>query len=107
MGMFDTIQCEKPLPGEPKPPVHAWLQSKDFKRGLEVYRITADDRLIGLSGEALPFHGILNFYTYEDDIWFEYEAKFTDGVLIEICPVSIYLSGVGGPKEVYFPVSEK
>ena len=105
MGMFDSIQCDKPLPGPRQPPEGSWLQTKDFDCSLDLYTITADDKLVGPQGE-IPFHGMLNFYTYEDDIWYEYEAKFTDGRLVEISPVSIYLNGVGGPKEVYFPVSE-
>ncbi len=38
---------------------------------------------------------MLNFYTYTDDnMWFEYEAKFSDGRLIETRPMSIYRNGV-------------
>lgn len=105
MGMFDTVRCEKPLPGEPKPPEGAWLQTKDFDCTMETYTITAAGKLRNETGDV-PFHGILSFYTYEKDVWYEYEAKFTDGNLVDISPVSIYKNAVGGPEKVFYPPPE-
>ena len=36
-------------------------------------------------------------------MWFEYEAKSTDGRLIEIRPVSIYRNGARGLQDVFYP----
>jgi len=102
MGMYDSVVCNAPLPtveGAPTPSND--FQTKDFHRALDLYTITAEGKLLfdsgwpGTDGEACPpkeitFHGILNFYTFEGDNWFEYNAKFTDGRLIEITPVEIY-----------------
>lgn len=40
--------------------------------------------------EKIPYHGFLNFYDYidETDKWFEFNAKFTDGKLVEIIRVT-------------------
>lgn len=36
----------------------------------------------------LNYHGILNFYMRFDDLgWVEYDAKFTDGTLMELKPI--------------------
>jgi hypothetical protein len=65
--------------------------------------LKADGRLLKERAE-IQLHGMLNFYTYtDDDMWFEYEAKFTDGRLIEIRPISIYQNGAGGPQHVFYP----
>ena len=50
---------------------------------------------------------MLNFYTYADDMWFEYEATFANGRLIEIQPISIYRNGAGGPPEVFYPPQDQ
>ena len=53
-----------------------------------------DDGLMGLAGSLrrevdrpkvdLNFHGVLNFYAMtKDKRWIEYDAKFTDGTLVE------------------------
>lgn len=102
MGMFDDITCEQPLPAEPKPPGTSF-QTKDFDCDMDQYTITADGLLLK-HGESVPFHGMLNFYTFTpDSMWFEYEAKFTDGRLVSIDALSIYRQAVGGPSEVFFP----
>lgn len=96
MGMFDDITCERPLPGPVKPPNQSF-QTKDFDCYLDHYMITAEGTLVK-DGAPIPFHGLLNFYTYtRDDWWFEYEAKFTDGQLVDINPVSIYQQPDNGP----------
>jgi hypothetical protein len=104
MGMFDNIQCEYPLPGEPKSPDRDF-QTKDFDCYLDKYTITADGRLLKDAAEV-PFHGMLNFYTFtSDNMWFEYEAKFTDGRLVEIHPLNIYQQMNGDePDRIFFPV---
>jgi hypothetical protein len=102
MGMYDDITCEHVLPFEPKPRGNSF-QTKDFDRLMEHYTITKDGRLLKREVEV-PFHGMLSFYTYTDDnMWFEYEAKFTDGRLIEIRPISIYRNGARGLQEVIYP----
>lgn len=97
MGMFDDVICEVPLP-DGKPGKH--FQTKDFECPyLEKYTITAEGRLIHnrplydidppgtQSGPIdLNFHGILNFYDYDQATgeWREFNAKFTDGKLVSI-----------------------
>ena len=50
---------------------------------------------------------MLNFYTYTDDnMWFEYEAKFSDGRLIEIRPMSIYRNGARDLQDASYPPSD-
>jgi hypothetical protein len=103
MGLFDYVRCEVPLPdgfaGE--------LQTKDFDDPyMETYTIRADGRLIhdkprydidppGTHHGLIDtnFHGVLNFYGSEgtaggeDWKWHEYNAKFTDGDLVEIVQI--------------------
>lgn len=82
MGMFDYVDCEKALPDGWKPIVS--LQTKDFANPqLETYTITGGGRLI-LNGVDQNYHGCMNFYSYYDDVWHEYSAKFTDGQLVGI-----------------------
>lgn len=112
MGMFDDLTCEVPVPGDQQPR-HPSFQTKDFACLLDHYTIKADGTL-WVSGDEriaahqIPFHGMLNFYTYEsDDIkrdgkddgwWFEYEAKFTDGKLQGIEVVEIRRSIFGAAR---------
>jgi hypothetical protein len=85
MGMFDYVKCEVPLPdgyyGE-------WFQTKDFDDPyLGTYVIRKDGRLVHLKSELeidMNFHGILNFYDIHSGVWYEYNAKFTDGNLDQI-----------------------
>ena len=120
MGMFDHIYCEYPLPdGFNTKGVE--FQSKDLDCMLDYYTITADGRLIHhyreweVTPEAeLPhpdqpffgslrekagsqkmvdtnYHGVLNFYSYEDTHvppYREYDAKFTDGKIVSIVLVT-------------------
>jgi len=93
MGMFDEIFCEAPLPGPIKPKTKSF-QSKDLECLLDLYTITKDGRLLK-DQHLCEYHGMLNFYTYEREgdyrYWFEYEAKFTDGILqhIELLKITI------------------
>ena len=52
-----------------------------------------DDGILGLAGslersneklETMPHHGYVNFYSHIGNEWYEFNAKFTDGKLIEI-----------------------
>lgn len=118
MGMFDDVRCEMPLPG-PVKPKHLSFQTKDFDCVLDLFTITADGTLMrsgGRTGDseyAYPFHGMLTFYTYEgggrkeseDGMWFEYQAKLTDGKCVGIECVEIARQPWGGPRVVLFPES--
>ena len=90
MGMYDTIFCRRPLPDGL---VAEDFQSKSLHNTLSVYEIGADGRLrelaIGGNGKPLPgasrdtgFHGVLRFYTTVGNDLRQYEAKFTDGLLV-------------------------
>jgi hypothetical protein len=114
MGMFDQIECQYPLPGDPpefaRKSGHRF-QTKDFGCVLATYRIAEDGRLLLLDGgtygakpgsgddpEEIPFTGEVDFYdgniaasgpgTYtangEDEEWVEYKATFVAGRLREI-----------------------
>lgn len=91
MGMYDSVRIEVPLPGEgEKYRLTEDWQTKDFAwPALDVYAITKDGALVAPNGRDMQFHGFLNFYTYtRDRKWFEYNAKFTDGRLVEIQAVT-------------------
>jgi hypothetical protein len=106
MGMFDNITCEHALLGEPKPKTNLF-QTKDFDCLMDHYTITEDGQLLK-DGAEVQFHGSVSFYTYtDDDMWFEYEAKFTDGCLVEIRPISIYKNDVGGRHHIFWPPSDR
>lgn len=72
------------------------FQSKDLRCMLDVIKISDDGYITQVStmeGGSIPektqgeikMHGWLNFYTYlKGDVWLEFNAKFTDGKLIEI-----------------------
>ena len=88
--MYDTILCRRPLPDGL---VAEDFQSKSLHNPMSVYEIGADGRLrdlgIGwdgeLSGEGprdTGFHGVLRFYATVGKDFKEYEAKFTDGLLV-------------------------
>ncbi len=91
MGMYDTIYCRRPLPD-------GWATDEDFQtkslhNTLSVYEIGADGRLreltVDSNGNALSedscdtgFHGVLRFHTLVGTELREYEAKFSDGLLV-------------------------
>ena len=97
MGLFDYVRCDIPLP-DGKPTPRDLFQTKDFECPyMEHYVITAARRLVKLkalySGPAwmstpedtdLNWHGWLNFYGGLPGEWREFNAKFTDGQLVEI-----------------------
>lgn len=97
MGLFDYVRCDAPLPdGKPTPP--DLFQTKDFDFPyMERYVITEAGRLVKLKvtyggpewmstpeDKDLNWHGYLNFYGGEVNEWREFNAKFTDGQLVEI-----------------------
>lgn len=93
MGMFDTIYRRQPLPGGRQ--TSESFQSKSLCNCLCVLEITADGRLreIEIDDQGQPvvekshdtgFHGLKRFYTHADHELEEYEAKFTDGVLVDL-----------------------
>lgn len=99
MGMYDDIRFERMMPdgfdGRGKS-----FQTKDFGCDMAMYEVNAEGRLMQplnaddeiagcFGGEVVRwrdthFHGWLNFYTFVDDTWHGYTAKFTDGQLITI-----------------------
>lgn len=100
MGMYDNLRIEVPLPNGRKP---SGPQTKDFGCLLKTHIITAEGRLMVDETEMFEhpermvdsnFHGILHFCDSDgdpnNDTWrfYEYEAKFTDGKLIEITVVT-------------------
>ena len=112
MGMFDDVKCERVMPGD-RQPRSCQFQTKDFACEMSGYEITSDGRLLK-DGEPHYFHGHLNFYTHESDDntgrgggwWFEYDAKFTDGRLVEIRAIDIHHSKFGErePDIVVYPL---
>jgi len=100
MGMFDDVHSEFPLPD-------GWegkgMQTKDFESYMNMVTIRADGRLVydarhwqerdTKTATDMNFHGYFNFYGSEgrpgesDYKWHEYNAKFTDGALVEIVAV--------------------
>ena len=96
MGMFDTVLCRFPLPDGL---VAEDFQSKSLHNVLSVYEIGADGRLrelaFGADGDPLhaaardtEFHGVFRFHATVRDEFREYEAKFTDGLLVGLRAVS-------------------
>lgn len=70
------------------------FQTKDLGKSLSRFRITPEKTLIEfpyLYRKAeeweVDFHGIFNFYTSVDEVWYEFKAKFTNGKLEEIIRV--------------------
>lgn len=81
MGMYDHVKIEVPLPeGKPN---HYVFQTKDFDCLLHNYIITKNKTLIR-DGEEIDFHGWLYFYGGPNNEFNEYDAKFTDGKLVEL-----------------------
>ena len=79
--MFDEIRCNNPLPDGF---VGKDFQTQDFKCVLDSYTIAENGVLTGPDG-AVYLHGWLNFYTStKEGGWHEYNAKFTDGQMVEI-----------------------
>ena len=111
MGCFDHVRLDTSIKLPDTEDTLGGFQTKAFDCCFDTYVITAEGRLLREGGgwlkeedyEATPidteFHGILNFYTHIDERkyniekreyspgrheWFEFDAKFTDGNLVEI-----------------------
>lgn len=83
MGMYDDLRCEMDLPGDVKPNGPNF-QTKDFDCMLDQLVITKEGKLMR-GDEAIPYHGMITFYTFDHKKrWFEYLAKFTDGICVNI-----------------------
>ena len=99
MSLFDTIQCDYPLP-DPEFQQEEF-QTKDLDCLLNRYRISADGRLwrlprgIAFLGddpspdpakrEDTNYHGEFSFYANTPKKWVEYRVCFTRGTLEWIC----------------------
>ena len=101
--MYDEIKCDMPLPDGYNSP--GTFQTKNLDNTLSSYRITLEGRLVQdtegwfenqrlETPRDLHHHGTVHFYHLEDTTeqpdnwtrwtWHEYDAKFTDGVCLEI-----------------------
>ncbi len=101
--MYDEIKCDMPLPDGYNCP--GTFQTNNLENTLSCYRITSHGRLVQDTDgwfenqrletpRDLDHHGMVHFYDLEnmtehpDDrttwTWHEYDAKFTDGVCVEI-----------------------
>jgi hypothetical protein len=98
MGMFDWLNCDYPLPNG-KPAVEpgrydaASYQTKDLDNDLDVYRITADGRLVvdkisGWSdreaGEEVKHTGRISFYGGGNGMRDIFTAFFLEGRITKI-----------------------
>ena len=78
-----TVRREA-VPEEERP----YYGKPEWDKGL--YRMFGSLRSIPTGDVEIPFHGDLRFYTYLGDLkgdtetWYEYEARFTEGVLTSI-----------------------
>lgn len=86
MGLYDTIQCEYPLPEASHQDLD--FQTKDLECFLGTYTVTRDGRLMRHKGRGRfgldrdiewPLHGDLRMYTSLNREWIEYVVRFTHG----------------------------
>jgi hypothetical protein len=102
MGLFDWINCDYPLPGNPEIKLASYspegMQTKDLTNGQDVYRITADGRLLfekygnwreDKTGQYIDFTGEIEFEDSEQ--WFH--ATFEAGVVQKIITHGEWLEG--------------
>lgn len=108
MGMFDYLTCDLPLPHFGLHP--EWgFQTKSLQCTLDAAHISRSGRLIfrhalleyipederhpsglpfmrteGYEFEDLDYHGWLGFHGGPTDRFYSFEAKFTDGLCVEI-----------------------
>jgi hypothetical protein len=73
----DVPEEERPYYGKPE-----W-----YGEHAGLYRAIGSTKPIYEGEEKVNFHGVVNFYHYEDDVWYEYNAKFTDGRLVSLVKV--------------------
>lgn len=93
--MFDNVRCEYPLP-DGLVPIDQDFQTKSMDSVLDTYIITEKGALYVYEWsityntkkeqqpQFLSYTGNMNFYTSVGDKWHEYNATFTDGLLIKI-----------------------
>lgn len=91
MGMYDYIDVPVellPISKEEKKRLnnHKNWQTKNLICCLKRYAIIYNE-LIGPDGNKVDLHQYLYFYDYIDGEWYEFDAKFTDGKLLEITRV--------------------
>lgn len=99
MGMYDSVQCDYPLPGNEHPAPRSGkpllFQTKDLLNLGSLFIINEVGelklRLYDHESETIdysPFHhtGRLSFYTHDHHPrrWFEYRARFKSGQLLSI-----------------------
>lgn len=88
MGMFDWLICKHPLPDGYSA---ERFQTKSMDCLGEIYEITDQGTLTCNGVTVDDAHGLFNFYDLDrSDVWHEYDAKFTDGRLVEIQHVQTY-----------------
>jgi hypothetical protein len=94
MGLFDTVNCEYPLPEAGHQDLE--FQTKDLDPGLDHYTITRDGRLVRNAGKGgwgpdrdveRPHHGDVSIYTSKAGTWIEYAVRFTNGRVEWIRPL--------------------
>jgi len=86
MGLFDDVHCRMDLPDTPKPCPTEHFQTKSFDCPYMDKYVIHEDGALTMNGEPLSFHGVVNFYAMQGHDWWEYDAKFTDGVCVKIDP---------------------
>lgn len=79
MGMFDNVQVEFELEDCANPELENW-QTKDFDCSLDTYVLTHSGHIVGPFG-LMDYSGSVNFYSYENNVWFEYTATYEQGIL--------------------------
>ena len=93
MGMFDYIKIDsKLLPyfGNVDPCLfeNEFWQTKSLNRCLSVFTITEnvliEKTLSKEIIEIIDFHGMIRFYTTINAIWYQFDAKYTNGKLVSI-----------------------
>lgn len=86
MGLYDTITCEHALPDGC---TERTFQSKSLGCMMLGLRLTADGRLLDAAGRDTRAHGVIRFYTPDARRdWHEYEARFDDGLLTHLLPLT-------------------
>ena len=76
---FDCALTELYITDEGELKVSRWIDGEDD----EGVFIREDERL-----ETIEHHGYIRFYSTIDRVWFEFRAKFTDGKLVNIQPIT-------------------
>ena len=123
MGMYDEVRCKVDLPDEYVHDKEKFIfQTKDLENIMGRFTITEEGRLIEHKFHLEPvpeeekvhehhilkriedgdvdldYHGYLTFYTRYDvkDEFLEFQAKFTDGKVVEIIKTSNYHLSIDG-----------